>query len=83
MLSVFAALLVLPYLQIKLLTAFIKKFLEIVHILKLLAVITVRLQKENAMDLELRDPYLSFKKSSCMISSNFGGSLEEKSLVFW
>ena len=32
----------------------------------------VRLQKENAMDLDLRDPYLSFKKSSCMISSNLG-----------
>ena len=79
MLSVFAALLLSPYLQIKSLTGFIKQFLEIVHILKLLAVIMLRLQKESAMDLEFRDPYLSFKKSRCMISSNLGGSLEENS----
>lgn len=63
MLSIFAALLVSSYLQIKLLTVFFVKFLEIFHILKLLAVIMLRLQKVNAKMLVFRDPYLSFKKS--------------------
>lgn len=78
-LSVFAALLVSPYLQIKSLTGFIKKVSWNSSYFETDGSDYAE-ATENAMDLEFRDPNLSFKKSRCMTSSNSGGEFGGKQL---